>query len=946
MIPERAHQAEMWHAAAEIFENQFDSGHLKRAIDCYRKAVDLTPQNDTTRPIYLHHLSIALMRRVDLGGSTEDLQVAIDTMREATTCAPIDDSYYATYLANFGMALFKLSRATGSTETFENGMKALRQAINMTDNDDPNRLVWLTEIREGLFSRSESTGSLSDVEVAIAALQEDSLFGPNDDPIGQYQLATLLQRRYLQNGSMPDLDLAITILEQLLTLTPADDLKYPSLVNNLGNAVRIRARRTKSKNDCNRAIELQELAVSSLKSLPNTPPEELAIYLASLASGLIRRYELTESTDDLDRAIVLYDQALESTSTDSQNLGNMLGGSANALLLRFEKTQSLEHLDAAISNFQRALALQNSQYRAQTLNNLGWALHNRFKKTDSKVDFEKAITTLEQAASSPDSPPDTRITAASAAAGLLFHHDAHRTARLLESAVNLFPTLSPRLLNRTDQQFNLSSCDGIVWAAASASLEAHGDAYRALRLTETGRGVLANLQLDISSDISSLEKAHPDIAQRFQRLRNELRLLQSDEPQVAADHYQEIRALTEQFDSVVSTIRELQGFETFLLCPSKNDLMEMARVGPIVVFSVSECRSDALLVTPESIRSIALPSLKNDDVVAYSVQFLAAVHIGRLSVKHYSESNKRLKSILEWLWDVAVGPVLQELGYTGAPDSGKDWPRVWWVRAGVFSLLPLHAAGYHDANPPVSAIDRVISSYTPTIKSLEHVRKRFAQLSQIQDQKVLVIGMPTTPDQSDLPMVESEMEELRKIIPEGKNNIFIRNPEKKEIFSILRECQIVHFSCHGLSSPVDPSLSSLLLSDWKTNPLTVSDLRSLRIELGELAYLSACHSANSLNSEMRLLDESIHLSSAFQLAGFQSVIATLWYVYDTQSATVAKQVYLSMLDESMKIQSERSAEALHHAVRRLRDDLRRVPNMSRRGPDNPLIWAAYIHLGV
>jgi hypothetical protein len=39
----------------------------------------------------------------------------------------------------------------------------------------------------------------------------------------------------------------------------------------------------------------------------------------------------------------------------------------------------------------------------------------------------------------------------------------------------------------------------------------------------------------------------------------------------------------------------------------------------------------------------------------------------------------------------------------------------------------------------------------------------------------------------------------------------------------------------------DPSQRSLFLKDWKTSPLTVSDLTPLQIKNAEFAYLSACH---------------------------------------------------------------------------------------------------------
>ena len=83
-----------------------------------------------------------------------------------------------------------------------------------------------------------------------------------------------------------------------------------------------------------------------------------------------------------------------------------------------------------------------------------------------------------------------------------------------------------------------------------------------------------------------------------------------------------------------------------------------------------------------------------------------------------------MKVILEWLWDVAVKPVLDELGFTQIPQLDEVWPRVWWVGSGLLNILPIHASGYHDSTPPQTALDRVISSYAPTVKSLAYARER------------------------------------------------------------------------------------------------------------------------------------------------------------------------------------------------------------------------------
>lgn len=48
------------------------------------------------------------------------------------------------------------------------------------------------------------------------------------------------------------------------------------------------------------------------------------------------------------------------------------------------------------------------------------------------------------------------------------------------------------------------------------------DPYNSLQLLELGRAIMANLQLEVRSDISVLAAYHPNRAQRFHQLRQRL----------------------------------------------------------------------------------------------------------------------------------------------------------------------------------------------------------------------------------------------------------------------------------------------------------------------------------------------------------------------------------------------------------------------------------------
>jgi CHAT domain-containing protein len=148
------------------------------------------------------------------------------------------------------------------------------------------------------------------------------------------------------------------------------------------------------------------------------------------------------------------------------------------------------------------------------------------------------------------------------------------------------------------------------------------------------------------------------------------------------------------------------------------------------------------------------------------------------------------------------------------------------------------------------------------------------------------------------------------------------------VTTALPRCPWAHFACHAASELDSPSASYLLLHDHRARPLTVVDVSRLRLDRAELAFLSACSTALP---GAQLADEGIHLASAFQLAGYRYVVATLWPIDDLAAVGVATEIYESLATGGT---ARDSAEALHAASRRLRNS---VPN--------PSTWAAHTHSG-
>jgi CHAT domain-containing protein len=305
------------------------------------------------------------------------------------------------------------------------------------------------------------------------------------------------------------------------------------------------------------------------------------------------------------------------------------------------------------------------------------------------------------------------------------------------------------------------------------------------------------------------------------------------------------------------------------------------------------------------------------------------------------EASRRFAEVLLWLWNTVAEPIMKELGYLDNPQSGKERPRVWWMATGWIAMLPIHAAGDHkkamETGEPCSVLDLTISSYFNSLRSLKYVREIFGSSHTISpasnaSASALLIKMPKTPNNSDLPYAAKEVSRVEEVLKSWDiNTRVIGNPVRDEVLEQFKKSDIVHFACHGVADSNDPSLSMVLLQDWIKRPLNVRSLLRLKDLNCKLVYLSACESA--VGKERALKEEGIHLSGGFQMAGVPHVVGTMWKIDDRFSAQVAETFYGGLKSEK-GINIGRSAEALRNAMLDARS----------RGVE-PLLWAAYIHSG-
>ncbi|MFE3188033.1 CHAT domain-containing protein [Nocardia sp. NPDC059240] len=969
---------------------------LDSAIDYGRKAVGTAEPGDPDLAGWLSNLGVFLEIRFERIGMSADIDEAVQMARSALEITSMADPNRGGRLSSLGNALRIRFEYSDSLDDLDESIRAHEEAVAAGPPDGPYRGLRLSNLASAHRARFERQGRLDDLDESIELNRAAAVAMADENPDRPRVLSNLgnaLRIRFQHNGIQQDLEEAVRVGRSAVEVTPADHAALRSRLSNLGSVLRIRFQHLGTLTDLNESIRAARDVVAL------TPPDhaDLRRYLSNLGNMLLIRYERTDAVEDLDESIELGRHALGLTPLHHPDQPGMRSSLAGVLETRFGRAGELADLDEAVDLRRSTVEASEPGHadRAHYLSHLGDALRQRFEKTGLAADLDESIrlgraavemtgideasrgsrllalgvalralcdvtgrpadlaeagTALEQAATATQARPSVRMVAARIGADLFASSQPNRAARLIETAVGLLAQVAPRQLQRSDQQFALARHAGLAADAAALALAdpetpQHERALRAVQLMEAGRGVLLSQALQVRSDLTDLAKVQPDLASSFIRLRE--RLDQPAELWLDEHPVDARQTLVAEFEELLARIRAHDGFASFALPPKSQELVAQAQQGPIVVFNISSHRSDAILLTAEQITSVALPGLQLTTVIDRISAFRTALDSAQTSTSWVARAagEAELSRTLEWLWDHATGPVLNALGYHQRIAPDRAAPRVWWITGGLLSLLPMHAAGYHHTRVDPDArtvIDRVTSSYTPTIAALRHARRRDFGTGSGVEGGSLIVAMPTTPGISA--HLRYALDEARLVAGRLPDTVTLveaeagtstaasgplTTPTRANVLALLETRSIAHFVCHGRSDAEDPSRSGLLLHDHTSIPFTVAALTPLDLDHARLAYLSACETG--LSTAVRLLDEAIHLGSAFQLAGYPHVICTLWRVNDRVALDVSDVFYRELTSAA----NPDPARALHHAVRAVRDAY--LPR--------PSLWAAHLHTG-
>ncbi|TQM10794.1 CHAT domain-containing protein [Pseudonocardia kunmingensis] len=927
---------------------QRDPALLTEAVEVLDGVVDADEVDAQTRATALYHRSSGLTGLALAGGDVRAARDAVAAVRDVVERGePVEAM--PTSWHNLATARFVLYESTG--DGLADAIAAARRAVAL-GQDEPGQAERTAFLAQLLGVAGEVDEAASLARRALADGGPDERQGFLQDALGE-----VLRRHHLRFGGAGELDESVAHLR-----AAADDADDPvsRTIRLLTLASALRARYSTTGD----LATLDAAIATGRRGARELPPGHRVslVARANLATALTTRYERTRDARALAEAIAISRQVVAATPPGHPALPLRLSNLGRALTEEFRRTDDPRVLDEVIDTERRAVdcAGPADPNKAMMLSNLAASLNQRRTLTGDPFGGEAVrIARAAVAATPPDHPAlchrminlavalstpwrlllrarevmrvaeaAARLPSAPASERLracrYWGHVAAMRGRWDSAAqgfaegVRLLPRVAARNLTRGDAEHQLTTVDGVHLDAAACAVRA-GDAAEAISVLEQGRGLLLSYALDARTERTDLHAAAPDLAEEVERLLEELDAVGEALPEEEADQAAALdhrHALAARWDATMARVRELPGFERFGEPPTVAELLPAASDGPVITVVVSEHGCHALVVTTAGVRAVALPGLTADEVGSRARAFLRALDVvGSGGFAERMDAQAEVRETLGWLWDAVAGPVLDALGI-GARTDGP-WPRVWWSPTGMLTFLPLHAAGHHDGSGR-AVLDRVVSSYTPTLRALRHARARPAN----PDPALVAVTLSQTPGQQALPATAAEAAELART---ASRAVQLRDGEAgfDAVVGALAAAGWAHFACHAVSDPLSPSESRLLLHD---RPLAVRDISRLRLRHAELAFLSACSTARG---HEELADEAIHIASAFQVAGYRHVVGTLWPVLDATSARLAADFY-----ERHRAGAP-AAEALHAVVRELRDA-------------HPLLastWAAHVHSG-
>jgi tetratricopeptide (TPR) repeat protein len=951
------------------FEYRGDAEDLERAIKQYQIVIELSPPNERSAP--LSNLASALQSRFQRLHQLGDLELSIRYSSAALDVLPSYHPDRTQILRTLAGGLFERFHQQGDAVDLETAIEHYQAALNLCSPGHPYHILTLNNLADVLLARFKHQGDPINLDLAIDHYQNACVHsdghpdqGMHLDRLGKAQslrfdqygeiddlyhaienltlalelhhvghqrrsatieaLASCLRVHFEQEGELADLQRALNHYEDALELCREDHPRRPVVLANLASVLETYFMQYNNPSELNRCISCYREALE----LYPTAHVDRPIALNGLACALLSRFELLGNEYDLDQALLHCTVALDARPLGHPARPTSLLTMARILRSRFLPWDDSKKLDAIFEHLRAAKdACPSGHSSLLDINaELSTVLFLRYLTSQHSMDLKEAFGyhELSMALGSGGIWPAFRASLYWVQIAETFRHasavDAYWMAlRMLDHCITV--TKAPELRHQLTKRYADLALD-----AFSAAIR-HKQPDLAVEMLEKGRLLLWTqlaLHRSMLDDLRSCSEQGARLADVFEQLSHQgsRRPSSRESPQ----HYRELQ---KQRDAVIAQIRRLDGFNHFLKHPSYADIQKAAIDGPVIVVNASQYLCNAVIIF--STGQPALVPLPH--VTLTEVTRLAGIFedISRCTgdPDPFRSRERQLIDLLSELWDLVVSRVVDRL-----QEHTPKGSRIWWCPTGKFAALPLHAAGlYQGMEPNLSQL--YVSSYTPTLSSLIKSRRkknskaprRVPSLTAfLKSRKGNKPSRPSTPihTSSTFAAISSsenteDIDMLRAMLPPtcAMTRIAGVDATYEHALRAIREQPWIHFALRAEPNFDLPFESHFPLHDKPMFMWEISQALAEAERQPEFAFLSVNH-----GSGVKEGHEPLHLPQALHLAGFRSVVGTVWAVHEEVSRRVASAFYHSLVVDSKGVLNCTStAKALSQALKMVEESI-------------------------
>ncbi|GAA2330370.1 CHAT domain-containing protein [Saccharopolyspora halophila] len=861
-----------------------------------QEALQQTSKRDDRRPMVLMRLANALKLHAELSGSIDSDEESIPAFREAARISPASEFNTSELLVNLGSALLRRYRRSWSLDDLDEAIKHLGTGAGALA-DGENRRTALCRYADALRLRFQRSGDLTDLNTAINELMGVLGVLEGGNPLLGLTIGQLTEttgEHVDATGEPGQLRRVLRPITPAVRAMTADDPGRSAALAGYAALLRRQYLHGGEARALDTAVTAAEAAVEGASEADRHR------MIIALVTALLERFEHGEERGDLDRAAELAHEVSKSAGSPAQRIAWVQLGRCAAH--RFATSGRTKDLDNAIELFDQALIAMpaDAPGRAGVATDLGRALQALHQRNGRRRHYRWARKVLTEAAELINAPADQRLRAA-ALAGRMSASE-QRWSEALDSfslAVDLLPlmTRGKRVVASPSAQQRWAT---LVADAAACAVEA-GQSDRAVELIEHGRSAILADYLPTGGELGELHRSSPDLADEIVRLR---RLL--DRPVEDTDLDGDDRLhLADAWTNLLGEVRQVQ--------PAHLRIERIAEIGvenqegAVAVLNLSRYRSDALIVFGGRVLTVPLSGVEPEKAGSMAAALLAAAQ---------QDDHAAMAEVLDWTWVRMTRPVLDRMGYLTTPADGERWPRIWWSAFGAAAYLPLHSATAHAG---ASALDRVVSSHTPTLNALYRSRGRRAA----EGGALVAAGSAE--------QVSRELPPQNQILAQYWPTAEIASTESAgapDMLRMLPQFPWVHVCEPSSQFPAQPA-AGLLLDREGQRPLGLVELGQVALGQAEFCYLGQCATAADPPCAAAL-----SLAGALSFAGYTHVIGTLWEVDGDSAAEVHADVYAELFGlDGYGVDG--AAYAVHNAARRLRSKF----------PNGHAMWSAHLHMG-